>query len=73
MIVQLKKLIKVKSIVTLLVTGVFCYLAVTGKVSGEQFMTIFATIIAFYYGTQAGKDESTPAAKKQDTKGDTEE
>ena len=55
---QLSKLIKVKSIVTLLVTGVFCYLAAADKVSGEQFMTIFATIIAFYYGTQAEKREN---------------
>lgn len=58
------KLLKVKSIVTLLVTAVFCILAVTGRVTGEQFMTIFATVIAFYYGTQAEKRETEPPAEE---------
>ncbi len=60
---SLIKLLKVKSIVTLLVTAVFCFLAVTGRVTGEQFMTIFATVIAFYYGTQAEKREPEPPAE----------
>lgn len=48
-------LLKVKTIVTLLVTLVFCYLAVTGKISSDQVMTIFGMVIAFYFGTQAEK------------------
>ena len=49
------KLLKVKTLVTLLLTAVFCYESVTGHVSGEQFLVIFTTVIAFYFGTQAEK------------------
>ena len=52
---RLAKLINVKSIVTMVLTGLFVYLAVTGEVSGEQFIVIFSTIIAFYFGTQHEK------------------
>ena len=48
-------LINVKTIVTLCVTMVFCYLSVMGKIAAEQFLTIFTTIIAFYFGTQLEK------------------
>lgn len=50
------KLIDVKSIVTLLLTGVFCYLSIVGKLPTE-FLTIYTTIIAFYYGTQYAKKD----------------
>ena len=50
-----EKLFTIKSIVTLLLTILFCYLSGTGAISGEQFMTIFATVIAFYFGTQHEK------------------
>lgn len=52
---KISKLIDVKSIVTILLSLVFCYLAVSGKISGEQFLTIFTVIISFYYGTQVAK------------------
>lgn len=52
---KLTKLINIKSIVTLLVTGIFCYLSVTGRISSELFMSIFTVIIAFYFGTQTEK------------------
>lgn len=55
MIEKLKKLIDVKSIVTISLTGVFAFLAVTGTISAEQFLTVFTVIIAFYFGTQAQK------------------
>ena len=47
-------LLSVKSIVTLVLTGVFGYMAVAGKIS-QDFMTIYAVIIAFYFGTQSQK------------------
>lgn len=56
MLERLQKLLSVKSIVTLLLTGVFCYLSVTGQVATE-FLTIYTTIIAFYFGTQTVKKE----------------
>lgn len=57
MIEALAALIKVKSIVTITLTVGFVYLAVTGAVTGEQFLMIFTTVIAFYFGTQTGKKE----------------
>lgn len=53
---SLAKLIDVKSIITLAMTLIFAFLAVTGRVSAEQFMTVFTTIIAFYFGTQYEKN-----------------
>ena len=52
---RIDKLLTVKSMVTLILTVVFSVLALRGTVSGEQFLTIFSVIIAFYFGTQAGK------------------
>ena len=52
---RIGKLIDVKSIVTLVLTGVFAYLAAVGKVGVDQFLTVFTVIIAFYFGTQAQK------------------
>ena len=39
---------------TLTLTGVFAYLAVSGQIA-QDFMTIYAVIIAFYFGTQSQK------------------
>lgn len=47
-------LLKIKSIVTLITTFVFSYQAVTGTIN-QDFMTIYAVIIAFYFGTQYQK------------------
>lgn len=48
-------LLTVKSIVTVVLTVVFAYLAVTGNVTTDQFLTVFTVVIAFYFGTQAEK------------------
>ena len=47
-------LLKVKSIVTILTTCTFVYLAVTGQIS-QDFMVVYSVIIAYYFGTQAQK------------------
>lgn len=61
---RLGNLLSVKSIVTLVLTGVFAFMAVTGKIS-QDFMTIYAVIIAFYFGTQSQKtQELMDEAKK---------
>ena len=53
---RLGNLLSVKSIVTLVLTGVFAYMAIVGKIS-QYFMTIYAVIIAFYFGTQSQKTQ----------------
>ena len=52
---RFSRLLSVKSIVTVVCTIVFAYLAVSGRISGEQFLMIFTTVIAFYFGTQTEK------------------
>lgn len=52
---KLAKLIDVKSIMTLLLTVVFCVLALTGVIAADQFLTIFTVIVGFYFGTQSQK------------------
>ena len=47
-------LLSVKSIVTLVLTGVFAYLAVKKMIS-QEFMMVYTIIIAFYFGTQSQK------------------
>ena len=51
---RLGNLLSVKSLVTLALTIVFAYQSVTGTIS-QDFMTIYAVIIAFYFGTQSQK------------------
>ena len=49
-------LLSVKSLVTLCLTVVFAYMAVVGKIS-QDFMTVYAVVIAFYFGTQSQKQQ----------------
>lgn len=56
---KLAKLIDVKSIVTLLLAVVFCVLAVTGVITGAEFLSIFTMVMAFYFGTQSQKKADT--------------
>lgn len=52
---ELKKLIDVKSIITIILTILFCVLAIKGVIDGNAVNTIFTTVIAFYFGTQYQK------------------
>ncbi|AHF07166.1 hypothetical protein [Desulfitobacterium metallireducens] len=52
---QLIQLLQVKKIIALLLTVVFCYLAVIGKVSSEQFLTVFSLVVAFYFGQSTAR------------------
>lgn len=54
---KMAKLIDVKSIVTITLTAVFAYLAVTGRITGDNFMTVFSTVIAFFFGTKYQKNQ----------------
>ena len=54
---RLANLLTVKSIVTIALTAVFSVLALRGSISETEFLTIFTTIIAFYFGTQTEKNK----------------
>jgi hypothetical protein len=48
-------LIKVKTIVTLLITLVFTVLAIRGTISPDNVMIIISMVVSFYFGTQHEK------------------
>ena len=49
---RLAALLSVKSIVTLTLTAVFAVMTLRGAIS-QDFMTVYAVVIAFYFGTQS--------------------
>lgn len=51
---RLGNLLSVKSLVTLTLTAVFAVQALRGTIS-QDFMTVYAVVIAFYFGTQSQK------------------
>lgn len=53
---KIAKLIDLKSIITILITGSLIYGFVVGKINAEQFMTIATMIFTFYF---AKKDKET--------------
>lgn len=59
---RVEKLLTIKSLVTLCMTAVFSILAITGEISGQDFLTVFTTVIAFYFGTQTAKRGEAAAA-----------
>ncbi|MCI9157561.1 MAG: hypothetical protein HFF55_00985 [Lawsonibacter sp.] len=54
---RIAQLLTVKSIVTLILTAVFALLAFRREID-QEFMTIYAVVISFYFGTQSQKDEN---------------
>ena len=61
LIKRVSNLLCIKSIVTLVLTGVFAYLSVKGGISPTEFIVIFTVIINFYFESQRNKkvEEST--------------
>ena len=69
---RLAALMSVKSLVTLILTGVFAFMACTNQIS-QDFMTIYAVIIAFYFGTQSQRiQDAVDGGDKHDGAGTTE-
>ena len=64
---EFKKLIDVKSIVTLLFTVLVFILAINKVITGEQVMMTYTTIIAFYFGTQSQKKAGVENGDKKET------
>ena len=73
---RLRDLLCVKSIVTILLTVVFVALTLAGRVSSQEFLTIFSVVIAFYFGSQSerakhrecGKPSPSSPSPKEDRK-----
>lgn len=52
---NIANLIKVKTIVTLVVSAVFAVLALKSKISADNVMIIISMVVSFYFGTQHEK------------------
>lgn len=52
---NIANLFKVKTLLTLSLTGVFCYLSGRGLSISQEFMTLFTMVVGFYFGTQSNK------------------
>ena len=51
---MIRRMLSVKSVVTLTLTAVFAYLSATGDIP-QDFMTVYVVVISFYFGSQAEK------------------
>lgn len=60
---RISRLLTVKSLVTLILTSVFAVLAFRGEIQ-QDFMTIYAVIISFYFGTQSQEDREVREERK---------
>ena len=56
---RIAKLIDLKSIVTLVLTLVFCVLTIMGVIGSMEFMSIFTMVMTFYFCTQSQKKADT--------------
>lgn len=61
---KIAKLIDVRSIITFVLTGVFAYLALAGRISEREFNTIYLVCITFFFGTKVGKAEARSESSK---------
>lgn len=53
---KLKALLSIKSLVTLIATVIFGVLSLNGKLTAQEFLTIYTVVIGFYFGTQFEKN-----------------
>ena len=53
---KIVSLFNVCSIIAFALSGVFCYLAIVGVITAEQFMTVFSMVISFYFVTKKKED-----------------
>ena len=57
MLDKIVSLFNVCSSIAFALSGVFCYLAIVGVITAEQFMTVFSMVISFYFVVKQ-KEES---------------
>lgn len=50
---KIAKLIDVKSVISISMTATFCYLALKGVISENQFMLVFGMVIAFFFSKKS--------------------
>lgn len=60
-------LCSVRKIIALSVTGVFCYLSITGKIGSNEFIPVFSMIIGYYFGKSTALELPNHSHKDQGT------
>ena len=60
---ELKRLIDVKSLVTLIITITWAVLALTGFVGADDVQKIFLIVVSFFFGTQYEKHKQDGSIK----------
>ena len=50
------ELLKVKTLITLAIIGVMSYLAMTGAIAPETFMTVGSAVVTYYFTRREDKD-----------------
>jgi hypothetical protein len=66
--VIIENLFKVKSLVTIVLTGAFVAMALRDKVEPKDFYSIIVMVLTFYFGYQSAKSEdknSTPNGSQE--------
>lgn len=53
---NLAALLKVKSLLTVVMTAVFAVLSLSGTIEPKDVLTVFLMIVSFYFGTQSKKE-----------------
>lgn len=56
----LVKLLKIKSLVTIVIIGILAYMSITDRITAEQFLPIATMVLTFYFSkkdTDSGKDD----------------
>lgn len=54
---KITRLVDVKTIVTFTLTAAFVYLTVRGEVKPDIFLTIYSTVLGWYFGSKALKNK----------------
>ena len=60
---RISRLLTVQSAVSLILTDIFAAMAFQGEIQ-QDFMTIYAVIISFYFGTQSQEDHEVREERK---------
>lgn len=52
---QLARLLQIKKLIAIILTIVFAVLSLRGKVSAEQFIVVFTSVIGYYFGQSSAR------------------
>jgi len=55
----LVKILGIRELIAYAFTVTTCYLAITGKIGGTEFLTLMGTIVGFYFGRRSAEPNQT--------------